>query len=672
MPKVEQYQPDQVISKPNSSVSARPMPNGFGELGRGIADLGAGLEKSFQRRDDADATEAFVAFERDVNHSLFDPENGYYYKKGKNAVIEHDAVRDYQETLQGRYADSLKSPGARESYLKAADEVTRRNQLSMMKHQAQGLDTYNTDARASLVENTLENASLFWNDSEKLQVQRQVGLATVKEVAEKAGIDPVEKMQTYNSKFSESAIMSALPRSIPDAEKMFKDYENTLEGPDKLRIEMAIEKAKKVKKTQDISGEAIRQASSIVDSYAGTPNARREMMKAVKSRIPPGSNPELYAATQRETLRQLAVMEETIELETIEAFETADSRIRSSGSIDEYLASNAQDWWALTPKQRDDLEKMHTGGGEADERFRADLQLMDFNDVDLEEIRQTRSPKDYKFAVEYVLDSAKDQQTAPNHGFRELINSMSREQIATTNIPVGEGIGGADRAWYSAKKTAAQETLRKENLKPDVAFRAMIDAKSDFRDVKLSDYPDIRDVDKSWLKKQIDERGFKAPEEQIGSTQKQQAVSLATRLIGNYEKFKKMNNAKGDKGLEKLEAFHQMLTEEKAFRELDKKDGQPLTSTEYTDMLRDMGNKVVRESDSWFGRKRTETVDILTPEQIRVFTGVLQLTGQRVSAESLLNINLRNMADHLEAQGSPVTAEKMLDLYQAQKQKQGQ
>ena len=94
MPKIAQYQPNQVQTQVVHGPSARSAPTAafgvdssasLGYVAKGLDDLAQASFDMKQRIDTTAAEEALVKFERDKNDTFFNPKTGYFNTQGKNA-----------------------------------------------------------------------------------------------------------------------------------------------------------------------------------------------------------------------------------------------------------------------------------------------------------------------------------------------------------------------------------------------------------------------------------------------------------------------------------------------------------------------------------------------------------------------------------------------------------
>jgi hypothetical protein len=356
MPKVAQYEGNQVltqvVSQPRADASAgNAVFRSNIQAAQGLAQVAqAGVEVK-QRIDTTSAEEALVAFERDKNNLFFNPENGYFNTQGKNAFDNATAANDALAKLKQQYGDGL-NENAKRMFDKSADVHITRGQADIARHSAKGLKAWEVATIRSQVENTVENASLYWNQPDQLAVQNALGRQAVIDAAELEGIGPeatAERLQTYDSSFAKAAITAATGNSAAEGQQMLDKHGDRLEGPDKLKLEKDIAAKQKAEKIQADSQQAILTGTKLVDTYDDREDIRQEVNKI--------EDPELRKKTMTEAMRQFELKKKAENEAQTEAYEAAESHIINGGSAETYQAEDPEGWERLTAKQKRSIEE---------------------------------------------------------------------------------------------------------------------------------------------------------------------------------------------------------------------------------------------------------------------------------------------------------------------------
>lgn len=355
MAKVAQYQPNQVqstvISQPR--VSAAPGNQVFQSNIQAAQQVGQVAQAGFQikqRIDTTSAEEALVAFERDKNNMFFNPEDGYFNTQGRNAFDNADAANQALIDLKKQYGDNL-GQNARQMFDRAADAQITRGQADITRHSAKGLKAWEVATINSQVENTIENASLYWNQPDKLKVQNALGRQAVIDAAELEGIGAEatnERLQTYDSSFTKTAIASATETSAEAGAEMLEQQGDMLEGPDKVKLEKAIESKRKAEKIQADSQQAILTGANLSNTYDSREEIREEVNKI--------ENAELRSKTMTEAMRQFNLKKQGENEAQAETFERAEVHIFEGGSAETFQAEDPEGWEKLSPKQQKVIE----------------------------------------------------------------------------------------------------------------------------------------------------------------------------------------------------------------------------------------------------------------------------------------------------------------------------
>jgi len=355
MPKVAQYEPNQVQTQITRQPRASAATGNAAfqsniQAGKGLASVAIAGAQIKQRIDTTSAEEALVAFERDKNNLFFDPQNGYFNTQGKNAFDNAGAATESLNKLKTQYGESLGS-NAKSMFDKSADLHITRSQVDITRHSAKGLKAWEVATINSQVENTVENASLYWNQPDKLAVQNALGRQAVIDASEMEGIGAEatnERLQTYDSSFSKTAITAAIGNSADEGAAMLEKHGAKLEGPDKVKLEGMVAAKAKTEKIQSDSQQAIIAGTRLVDTYDSREDVRTEVNKI--------EDPELRKKTMTESMRQFNLKKQAANEAQTESFENAESHIINGGSAETFQAEDPEGWERLTAKQKSSID----------------------------------------------------------------------------------------------------------------------------------------------------------------------------------------------------------------------------------------------------------------------------------------------------------------------------
>ncbi len=346
MPKIAQYEPDQVSSNIARGPKATASLLNLQPLAQGVSDVGNAVINVKTRFDTTSAEEAMNGFEKAKNDVLFNPDNGYYNTQGRNAYDNASATRDSLEKLKKQFGDSL-NQDSRVMFDGVADKHLIRSNLDISRHSAQGLKVWEVATIEAQVENTMENAALYWNNSKDLKVQRILGEDAILDSAELTGIGPeatAEKLQTYRSKFMVNAVDAATAQSSAAGQDLLDKNEDMLEGPDKGNLQKNIDTKKKAEEIQRDAGQATLTATRLVNDY----DTRREIQAEV-NKI---EDPVLRKKTMSESMTLYSQKRQAENEERGDIFEDVEKSIMAGGTSMQFQMSNPEDWGKLSPKQR--------------------------------------------------------------------------------------------------------------------------------------------------------------------------------------------------------------------------------------------------------------------------------------------------------------------------------
>lgn len=349
MPRVEQYQSNQVSTQLTSQprASAAVPAGAFGEnITRGVVDIAQGALDMKGRIDTTAAEEALIQFEREKNQLLFAPESGYFNTLGRTAFDNAGPANESLAELKKRYGESL-SQGARTLFDQAADRHITQAQLDISRHASKGLKSWEVGTLNAEVENTLESASLYWQDPAMLKIQNARGRQAVIDAADMEGLSAEaknEKLQTYDSSFARAAIEAATSTSSVAGRQALDAMSSRLEGPDRLKIENMIAAKAKSEKTQADAQFAVVTATKLVGQY----DDRQQIIDQINEI----EDPDRRQDTMREAMSQFGFKKQAESEARAQSFEAAENHIAAGGTAETFKANDPEGWERLSPSQK--------------------------------------------------------------------------------------------------------------------------------------------------------------------------------------------------------------------------------------------------------------------------------------------------------------------------------
>ena len=334
-----------------SAINPTAVAQGMNQLAQGLDRLNSRVEDFRLRAATTEAEEALVNFEREKNHQFFDPTEGYFNRQGRVAYDSAQSTVESLSKLKQKYADTLTSEEARAMFSKSADAQLTRAQQDVMRHASTQFNAWEAATLEARVENTLENASLYWNDPSQRSVQLEIGRQTLMDVGATQGLSPeavAEKLQTYNSQFAMATIDAALNVSAAAGQQALMENKEMLEAPDLMKVQVAIDRRLVTEREQMLSDTAVNVAQDLVSQFGDLPSARRLITEQVN-------------AIQDEDLRSRTLREATYQLDNrlransesqAATFELAEKFIVGGGSVDQFIAANPQGWETMTAAQQ--------------------------------------------------------------------------------------------------------------------------------------------------------------------------------------------------------------------------------------------------------------------------------------------------------------------------------
>ena len=195
-------------NSPASNISSNLMPNGRlkGSLTYGMEKVADGLDAIYRVQAQATAKEMDNRFSQAAQNTLFDPDNGYYNKKGKAAV---DGYKSAVETLKADFQqgkNGVEDPFIQRMYDQSTGARLQTMLNQAQQHYAEGVFSWNVSeskARIANLGNTAITAVNSWNDDKGVYMQYHNGVAgEVNDMAEMYGID--KNSEQYKNLMTES------------------------------------------------------------------------------------------------------------------------------------------------------------------------------------------------------------------------------------------------------------------------------------------------------------------------------------------------------------------------------------------------------------------------------------------------------------------------------------
>jgi hypothetical protein len=350
MPKVVQYTGSQVSREVVRGPRAGSVASGAFGLGgvtEGARDLAVGVAQAKQRVNTTAAEEAAVKFERDKNDMFFNPDSGYFNTQGRNAYDTAGTMQQELVKLRDTYGDTLESEEARAAYNRATDVQLMRSNVDIQRHASKGLQAWEVATIQSQTENTIESASLYYNQPDRLKVQRQLGRQSVIDSAELRGIGAEatnEELQTYNSSFSASIINAATRNSATEGKDALDQYGDVLEPADLQKIENNIAKKEKSEKEATDAAMTMTISNGLVDRLDDRGQINEEINKI--------DDPQLRSKVRRETMWQLDQKKKAQDERRGAIYEDVENALIDGRSVESWITSNPESWELLSPKQK--------------------------------------------------------------------------------------------------------------------------------------------------------------------------------------------------------------------------------------------------------------------------------------------------------------------------------
>jgi len=338
------------VATPNAGVEGQAISN----VGGGIKNFSDEIARFAERVDLNTAEDSIVGFEREKNAFL----TNYSTTRGKDAFESADNSKEELEKLRRKYSDDISSTRARSLFNKNTDAQMTRAIGSIDQHAVSQFDEHERTTLGAQIENTIEAASLYWDDPAVADVQRGLGIEHIKNLGGMNGDSPetiAESVETYDSQFSIAVVESALSVSAIAGESALNEFSESIEGPSRVNLQISIERARKTERTQQAAEGAVISSTDLVNRLGDLPNAKTLGTAEINEKY---SDPVERSAAHREFAYQLNQKQIA---DSQFAAATYDDGLKfltdpEGGSIDQFISANPEGWDAMSAAQQSTLK----------------------------------------------------------------------------------------------------------------------------------------------------------------------------------------------------------------------------------------------------------------------------------------------------------------------------
>lgn len=357
-------------STPVSNISSNLMPNGRlkGSLTDGMQKFADGIDAIYRVQAQATAKEMDNRFSQAAQNTLFDPDNGYYNKKGKAAV---DGYKSAVETLKADFQqgkNGVDDPFIQRMYDQSTGARLQTMLNQAQQHYAEGVFSWNVSeskARIANLGNTAITAVNSWNDDKGVYMQYHNSVAgEVNDLAELNGIDKnseqytnlmTESMTTFHSGaldmfLAKDSVGSASGylkkfRSEMDADTVAK-YENKIHD---LADRLEAKRERLAAKQAAMQGKPAVVLAAINAEYA----KRRQALEDKRTQMKPDDYTKAVDDLNTEYNRLASGVKEGADL--LKATQDGDALRYKKSLVEDRLNNNAQAIYEGRVKNVDDI-----------------------------------------------------------------------------------------------------------------------------------------------------------------------------------------------------------------------------------------------------------------------------------------------------------------------------
>lgn len=341
MPTVRPTQSLNPLSTPRASVPQTA------DISQGLGDLGDSLGKialtEQNQINEIRAEEARVGFSKTITDNLFDPDNGYFNTKGKDAYEGAQGMLKALEEAKQKSGEGL-NPAQQSMYSQAAERMLGSARQSILRHASEGKKAWDLSVQQAAAEDALESGPLYFNDDKQLNTSLATLRAATAEAARMEGVGAEmtnERLQSVTSKFYASTINRAMVYDLDRAKALLEKHADRMEPNDLDKAREALREKVQTTQAQQSANDWLAQGLSLNDG-----------MK-IASEI---KDPNLQKETKATWERTYKVWEQGKADDQRKAFEGFASQIENGDLTYSQIPREQRD--VMTAAQRDNLRKL--------------------------------------------------------------------------------------------------------------------------------------------------------------------------------------------------------------------------------------------------------------------------------------------------------------------------
>jgi len=246
MPKVPLITTQQVKQEalPNVRLNTRASPDAFG------ANIAAAIEgvgnvagqialNEFNEQNKAKAKELEVNFSKSARALLFDPENGYFNKKGEYAFQYQPVAEKAVDELIKQTIDNAETPQQKSMLMQSLSVRAEKMKLDIQRHAAKEYEAWKDAASKARIDDSIEEAAASYENPEYVNLLIETGRNEIYEMAQRGGQDAEQtnaQLKEYQSKLRTAIIDRMMLDDPKRAEAYFKEYKDEIGGRDQTAI----------------------------------------------------------------------------------------------------------------------------------------------------------------------------------------------------------------------------------------------------------------------------------------------------------------------------------------------------------------------------------------------------------------------------------------------------
>jgi hypothetical protein len=228
-------------------------PGAFGDsVGRGISQMSESVDKiafeELARQNEAKTKELDVEFSKSLRAMQYDPQQGYYAKRGKDAYDYQPLFEKATEKLRDDFIARAENESQRDMLSKVLSQRVQRAQDGVSRHALKEYNAWIDGTALSRAEDAMQEAIVSYNDPKYVNQLKVSGRNEIINVGQRAGKDQEainNDLKEYDSKIHVGTVEHIMQLDVGEAREYFEANKDEIDGREQSKLLRKLKVAEK-------------------------------------------------------------------------------------------------------------------------------------------------------------------------------------------------------------------------------------------------------------------------------------------------------------------------------------------------------------------------------------------------------------------------------------------